>query len=443
MLSHELGFLSSWKMLTRDKGWIKPVLVLTLVSWIPILGQIAVLGYGLEWARLTAWGVDSAPKQHGVKYGKVLSTGGIAFLVGISMSVVLALVNVILFGGVYVGAAFPLLTGYTTSGLLDTMGGGVLFGGVSSLALLLMMVVNLFFGTLISAAMMRATLYDSFSAGWRLDRLFQMVGRDLGGFFHTYAVSLIGGMVSGVASLLLAVVGALILGIGTFGLAYGASMGGYSGELGHVLLNMGAFPILVLVVLAILAVFAVQVIGVAMQLVAINATGQWFCRFEVNRWGVSSAPLPDDVPRDCTGTAQNGGFPAVPMQSAITPMNAGAAPSSSASAAEAPAPVAKTVPEEPAAAQDAPEPMQPADVPVVDPAIADEAARVAAEQMAQASDDTPDAPTDRASVAETPSEDSEDASRSEAPVAEKKPIPLGPISDGKTEQSEEDGPIQV
>ena len=49
MLSHELGFMSSWKMLTRDKGWIKPILVLTLVGWIPILGQIAVLGYALEW----------------------------------------------------------------------------------------------------------------------------------------------------------------------------------------------------------------------------------------------------------------------------------------------------------------------------------------------------------------------------------------------------------
>ena len=80
MLSNELGFTTSWKMLTRDKGWIKPILLLTLVGWVPILGQIAVLGYGLEWARLTAWGIDAAPKQRGVDYGKVLTTGGIAFL---------------------------------------------------------------------------------------------------------------------------------------------------------------------------------------------------------------------------------------------------------------------------------------------------------------------------------------------------------------------------
>ena len=49
----------------------------------------AVIGYGLE-ARLTAWGIE-APKQRGVDYGKVLTTGGIAFLVNLSMSVIVAI----------------------------------------------------------------------------------------------------------------------------------------------------------------------------------------------------------------------------------------------------------------------------------------------------------------------------------------------------------------
>ena len=35
MYAQQLGFVSSWKMLTRDKGWIKPLLILTLVGWIP------------------------------------------------------------------------------------------------------------------------------------------------------------------------------------------------------------------------------------------------------------------------------------------------------------------------------------------------------------------------------------------------------------------------
>ena len=395
MLSQDLGFISSWKMLTRDKGWLKPVLVLTLVSWIPILGQIAVLGYGLEWARLTAWAVDSAPKQRGVQYGKVLTTGGIALLVAITMSILLGLVNVILFGGAYVGAAFPLLSGMTISGLVGSMGGGLLFGGVSFVAVLLMMVVNVFFGTFISVAMMRATVYDSFSAGWRLDRMFQMVVRDLGGFFHTYAVSLIGSIVSGLAAGLVTLVGLLFVGTSAFFLAYRGSIDGYYSDLGSILMHLGAFPILLLVILAIVAFFAVQVVGVAMQLVSINAAGQWFCRFDVNRWGVSSAPLPDGTPRDFSGnrTGSAPWTPVMPQEAAPQQENTVVTPVSS-------APVEST-PDEP---------------------------------KAEAAEHVSDAP-----VGEAPAE----GSQAEAPVAEKKPIPLGPISDESQDTADENGPVQA
>ncbi len=43
--------------------------------------------------------------------------------------------------------------------------------------------------------------------------------------------------------------------------------------------------------------FVGNVISTAMNLVSVNAMGQWFARFDVNRWVVSSAPLPDDVPQ--------------------------------------------------------------------------------------------------------------------------------------------------
>ena len=118
MQTGEVGFMSSWRMLTRDKGWVKPLLVLTLVSWIPILGQIAVLGYGLEWARLTAWGVESAPKQRGVDYGKVISTGARAFLITISQAFVCGLVLQILFPG-SLAALMAMTTG--GSGLANSV----------------------------------------------------------------------------------------------------------------------------------------------------------------------------------------------------------------------------------------------------------------------------------------------------------------------------------
>ena len=65
----------SWDMLTRDKGWIKVILLLALASFVPFVGLIGLVGYGLEWARLTAWGIDSSPKQRGVRIGECLASG--------------------------------------------------------------------------------------------------------------------------------------------------------------------------------------------------------------------------------------------------------------------------------------------------------------------------------------------------------------------------------
>ena len=47
MNARNLGFVSSWHMLTAIRAGRKPVLVLTLVGWIPILGQIACSA--MEW----------------------------------------------------------------------------------------------------------------------------------------------------------------------------------------------------------------------------------------------------------------------------------------------------------------------------------------------------------------------------------------------------------
>uniref|UniRef100_UPI000AABECF8 DUF4013 domain-containing protein n=1 Tax=Collinsella ihumii TaxID=1720204 RepID=UPI000AABECF8 len=298
MYAQQLGFVSSWKMLTRDKGWIKPLLILTLVGWIPILGQIAILGYGLEWARLTAWGVDAAPKQRGVAYGKVLSTGGIAFLLTVTMGLVLGAIDLMLFGGWYPIAAFPMGIGVFSSSVFD------LARDTSILIALVILIVNLLMGTFATAAMVRATIYDNFAAGWRVDRLFQMIGRDPRGFLHAYGVSLIGGLVTTAYSMAIALVGSLFAFGGVMGFVLGAGLRG-SEYASHMIQGIGPGIIVLAVVLVVVVMFFGGVIGTAMQLISINAVGQWFCRFDVGRWGVSSAPLPDGVPYQTSATASN------------------------------------------------------------------------------------------------------------------------------------------
>lgn len=320
MLSNELGFTTSWKMLTRDKGWIKPILVLTLVGRVPILGQIAVLGYGLEWARLTAWGIDAAPKQRGVDYGKVLTTGGIAFLVNLSMSVIVAILGSMIFGTTFgIASIFgPIGSLFSNVVSLTAVAGGAAFSLIAA-------VVNIFMSTFILAACMRSTIYDGFTAGWRVDRLFQMIMKDPGGFFHAYAVKLIGDIVVGAYSAIVSLFGTLFLLGGVAGMmAYGYSTSHYRYDLAAHIINslvaMGPGLVMVIVLLVIAALFVGGVITVAMQLVSINAMGQWFCRFDVNRWGTSSAPLPDGVPaRPQSSVYGDGSIPQQPSDASEQP----------------------------------------------------------------------------------------------------------------------------
>lgn len=505
MNAQNLGFMSSWHMLTRDKGWVKPVLVLTLVGWIPILGQIVLMGYGLEWARLTAWGVDAAPKQRGVDYGKVLSTGGRAFLVSLSLGFVIALVLQVVFPG----SLYMLFTGLT-AGNAVSVATAMASGAAMSI---LTMVASIAMGTFLQAATLRATLYDSFSAGWRLDRLFQMIGRDFGGFLKVLLVTLIGGAISGVYAfvvslvLMLVVMGGVMSATAFVGLS-GSYMNGWHFLLEQ-LLRIGAGPLLLFIVVVIALAFVGSAISTAMSLVSMNAMGQWFCRFDVHRWGVSADPLPSDVPHrggasdsgmgapvnptasdastaqpDSSGNdfAQSASWSQPGSQAATTtdPAACGscAAPVQPSATAQSTATAQPAAPVEPVApvesAQTADE-EGPAEAPVVPsaaslervvpldseeytaPAVDEEAAREAAEAAARSIAEEQglsgaqrealgrEAEGDCGPAKDESSSGEAVDSSSEVPVepdASKRPIPLGPIT-SHDDEPQENGPIQA
>lgn len=505
MNAQNLGFMSSWHMLTRDKGWVKPVLVLTLVGWIPILGQIVLMGYGLEWARLTAWGVDAAPKQRGVDYGKVLSTGGRAFLVSLSLGFVIALVLQVVFPG----SLYMLFTGLT-AGNAVSVATAMASGAAMSI---LTMVASIAMGTFLQAATLRATLYDSFSAGWRLNRLFQMIGRDFGGFLKVLLVTLIGGAISGVYAfvvslvLMLVVMGGVMSVTAFVGLS-GSYMNGWHFLLEQ-LLRIGAGPLLLFIVVVIALAFVGSAISTAMSLVSMNAMGQWFCRFDVHRWGVSADPLPSDVPHRGGASDSGMGAPVNPTASDASTAQPGsngndfaqsaswsqsgsqaATTTDSAACGSCAAPVQPVAPVDSAATAQPAAPVEPvapvgsaqtadaegpAEAPVAPsaaslervvpldseeyaaPAVDEEAAREAAEAAARSIAEEQglsgaqrealgrEAEGDCGPAKDESGFDEAVDSSSEAPVesdASKKPIPLGPIT-SHDDKPQENGPIQA
>ena len=175
-MAEEKYFSRSWALLTRDKGWIKPILIMTAASLVPIVGFLGVQGYALEWARLTAWGVDSSPQQKNVDVGGCITSGARAFVVSLGL-----------------GLAVSLATGLITL-LFSVFPGalGMLLGSIASFATTLVTVVTTMF---ILACQLRCAIYEQIGAGYRIDRVFEMVKRDTNGFARLVLLSFLCGLV--------------------------------------------------------------------------------------------------------------------------------------------------------------------------------------------------------------------------------------------------------
>ena len=316
MASNNEGYWSrSWAMLTRDEGWIKPVLVLAAANLVPIVGPFGVDGYALEWARLTAWGVDAAPKQSKVNISACIASGARAFVVMLGYGFALGLLRM----------------------LVATVLGEVL-GGILSAALAVVM------GIVIIAAKLRATIYQSIGAGYQVERMYDMIKRDYKGLLRIAGLSAVLGIAVGVVASVL-ISGTLL-----------ARMGGVIGELieyeryGYVddyqmaslvLKGLGnAIPFLFV------AAYLVGVGSVIVQLVLTTSVGLWMRQFDVRNWGESSDPLPTDAPAggyDVRGYDNAGYTGTTYAPTADAPM-ATSAPQPTPEAAPAPAPAPTSAP---------------------------------------------------------------------------------------------------
>lgn len=260
----------SWALLTHDSGWIKPVLVLSLVALVPIIGPIAVLGYALEWARLTAWGVDAAPKQKRVNVGQVLGTGWRGFLVGLVWNLVIWAVYAVLS---WVFGSGPGQNLGTALGVLD-----VVYGLVCLVA-----------SVIIVVAQVRSAVYQRMGAGLRANRVFQMVSRDFGGLMHMLGIELLGWLAAVCVGLVFAAVAAAIVLPYAIGLGYtSSSLLPGSRALGNYIAGiLGSLSVPV-----VLFSFLLSMVAQVTKLVTITGVALWMRQFDVARWGKSSDPLP-------------------------------------------------------------------------------------------------------------------------------------------------------
>lgn len=270
-------FSRAWSLLTREKGWWKPVAVCAAADLVPVAGPLGVLGYRLEWARLVAWGADVSPKRHGVRVGSCISSGWRGFLVLLVWSLVMGVI-----GGVC--GALPLI-----GGLLGT----------------LWTICCLYLGMVVSVAALRATIYQKAGAGFSWKNLVELGRRDPSGLLGILGwemlcylvIALVGGIVLSVTALSAApriISLASELGYyngGLYGYSYGYGSP-YGGSEYYVAQELFFYVIAAfgptLIVLGLIAL----VLRNGISMVVYAALGLWIRQFDVANWGRSEEPLP-------------------------------------------------------------------------------------------------------------------------------------------------------
>jgi len=261
-------FSRSWALLTHDKGWYKPLLVMMCSSLVPIAGDLGNRGYALEWARLTAWGVDSSPKQKNVQVGRCIASGWRGFLVEFGWSLIFALIYSAV---VTFASALPGFLGDFFGFIVGVLGG----------------IATLLWTSITGVAALRAAIYERAGAGYRFDRVFEMIKLDRRGFGRIFCISLVSNLLMGAISFCCGIIIALEL-------TPALIVGGYMGDSSSFLSALSGTMVW-LVLTAAIFVLAVSFVANAVRMLVYTATGLWMRQFNVPNWGRSADPLPVDV----------------------------------------------------------------------------------------------------------------------------------------------------
>lgn len=273
-------FYDSWHDITSSPGWFVIMLKLALVSLIPIFGAIVVYGYLYTWARERAWGINQ-PMPRRIfenKDGKLYSRGGLIFIISIIVAAITSFIlNVDMLASV---TRISQMLAYSPQSLSDP---NVLFNMLplylvphSSLFGMVVSVILTIVGWVMS---MRVAIYDSFNAGFRLDKVWKMLTHNILGILKVWLMSII-------VTVVVTIVGLVIAGlIVIIPMAACFAMSGAT-------VNAAVAAILLIIPLLLLAVYVALVLSSIETALVIRALGYWTETFNVPEWGSYADPLP-------------------------------------------------------------------------------------------------------------------------------------------------------
>lgn len=199
-----MDFGQAFTFVFKDPDWVKKVLIAALISIIPIIGQLYLLGWGLEITRRVAAG-ETTPLIPETDFGGFLGRGFKAAIVGfvyaIPIYIIMAPIVATSFGLESAGVDEETLA------LVTSM--------VSLCCGCLMVLYAILINFLLPAAFANMTIHNSIGAGLRFREVFGLVKASP----VSYLIALLGVMVAGLVGSL----GTIACGIGVL-LTYAYAM---------------------------------------------------------------------------------------------------------------------------------------------------------------------------------------------------------------------------
>ena len=178
-----------------DPEWVRKVLINALIGLIPIVGQIYLLGWGLETARRVA--MRSGEPLPDVDFGTHLGHGFRAFVVSIVWTAPIWVIALVL--GIISAVATEIDPdiGNTIGAVLGICVGlvGLIFG--------------LFLGVVLPAALTRSAVFGSIKGGLDVGTVWALVRSAPGAWLMVLLGNILAGILAGIA-------GTLLCGIGVF-----------------------------------------------------------------------------------------------------------------------------------------------------------------------------------------------------------------------------------
>lgn len=295
-----------WKTCSKDitssEGWFKKVMLLGLVSFVPVFGQMTLQGYAYEWAHKAAWGVSGPmPKKiYGRAGSPMLRWGWFAFALGIIIAIIPMIITWIATFMVDAGLGVSLWAMYDPSYYYHgAVGAGSTVLLVIGIILMLVGLVASFAAYVVTwVSCMRMTVYNRFGAGMQLGKVFKMIKHDFGGIMRIFGMYLLTTLIIvAIVTVIMCIVIFVVL-LGIVALGVGATSGFYAmSESEAVGLVIGLiFMALLFGFPLILACVYIELVMLAWQtLLVTRAVGYWTAQFDIAHWGRVEDPMPFEV----------------------------------------------------------------------------------------------------------------------------------------------------